>query len=84
MENQAACINASDHRSLQVILAFSISRFFQPVMLSQSGWRNLAQGVEFTEGPLEVLEIEVDDPIEVEPISKKPRLISSEYFTYIS
>ena len=42
-------------------------------------YKSLLEFVKFTEGPLEVLEIEVDDPIEVQPSSKKPRLMSSEY-----
>ena len=35
--------------------------------------------VKFTEDTLEVLEMEVDDPIAEEPITKKPKLISAEY-----
>ena len=46
-------------------------------------YKSFLEFVKFTEGPLEVLQIEVDDPREVpveeQPIPKKPRLISSEY-----
>ena len=45
----------------------------------ESNYTSCLNLVKFTEDTLEVLEIEVDDPREEEPITKKPKLISAEY-----